>query len=70
MNNADIKTSSVKHILWKKIRKEDIFNQAVLRLQNYDNMNTIKIDVSDITPEQAAYSIFSYLYPKDDGIKL
>lgn len=44
------------------VRENDIMEQALLRLPNYLQMNTEKIDVSDITPEQAANKIYSYIY--------
>lgn len=36
------------------IRTEDIIKRSVERLPLYEKLNTIKVDVSDITPEQAA----------------
>ena len=40
----------------------DIIDRALSRLPNFYNMNTIKIDVSGITPEQAADAIYSHIY--------
>jgi len=42
--------------------KNDIIDRALARLPNYMNINSIKVDVSDITPEQAANSIYSHIY--------
>lgn len=39
------------------IRKADVINRSVQRLQLYNNMDTIKIDVSDIDPKQTATEI-------------
>ena len=41
---------------------KDIINRALSRLPNYYDMNTIKIDVNDISPEQAANIIYNYIY--------
>ena len=40
----------------------DIIDRALSRLLNYTNMDTIKIDVNDITPEQAADMIYNHIY--------
>jgi RimJ/RimL family protein N-acetyltransferase len=40
----------------------DIIDRALSRLPNFYNMDTIKIDVSDITPEQAADTIYRHIY--------
>lgn len=42
------------------IRTEDIIKRSVERLPLYKKLNTIKVDVSDITPEQAADYIIRY----------
>ncbi len=42
------------------IRTEDIIKRSVERLPLYEKLNTIKVDVSDITPEQAADYIIRY----------
>ena len=44
------------------VRKSDIVERALLRLPNYNEMETIKIDVSNIVPEQAAKVIFNHIY--------
>ncbi len=44
------------------VREEDILSRSISRLQNYLNMNTRKIDVSDITAAQAAEKIYKHLY--------
>ena len=41
----------------KGIRKADVIDRSIQRLKLYNNMDTIKIDVSDITPEQTAGEI-------------
>jgi len=47
------------------IRKVDIINRSVQRLKLYNNMDTIKIDVSDMTPGQTAIDIVK-LFEKDE----
>lgn len=42
------------------IRTEDIIKRSVERLPLYEKLNIIKVDVSDITPEQAADYIIRY----------
>ena len=44
------------------VRKNDIIERALLNLPNYSEMEIIKIDVSDITPEQAANVIYNHIY--------
>jgi ABC-type iron transport system FetAB ATPase subunit len=44
-------------------RENDILKRSLQRLPNYINMDTIKIDVSDITPKQAAHQISDFVYP-------
>jgi broad-specificity NMP kinase len=39
------------------IRKADIIDRSVQRLELYNNMDTVKIDVSDISPKQTAIEI-------------
>lgn len=36
------------------IRKEDIINKSLLRISKYDKLTTEKIDMSEITPKEAA----------------
>jgi broad-specificity NMP kinase len=43
------------------IREPDILERSIARLPLYENPNTIKIDVSDITPEEAAMSIMQLI---------
>lgn len=43
------------------VRENDIIERSLPRLQNYRDMNTQKIDVSDITPEQAAHIIYTQI---------
>ena len=43
------------------IRKPDVLERSIARIGMYDEMDTIKIDVSDITPAKAAGKIISYL---------
>lgn len=45
------------------IREPEIFNKTIPRLQRYLEMDTIKIDVSNISPKQAAYAMSSYINP-------
>jgi adenylate kinase family enzyme len=40
-----------------RIRKADVIDRSVQRLNLYNNMNTVKIDVSDIAPRQTAIEI-------------
>lgn len=37
-----------------KIREKDVISRSLERIALYENLETIKIDVSDISPEQAA----------------
>lgn len=39
------------------IRTEDVVQRSIERILLYQELNTCKVDVSEITPEQAAYSI-------------
>ena len=43
------------------VRKADVLERSLSRIRFYDNMDTIKIDVSNITPRQAAESILANL---------
>jgi len=45
------------------VRKDDIIERSLERLPNFLKMDTEKIDVSDITPEQAAHTIYHFVYP-------
>lgn len=45
------------------VRTEDVIQRSVSRLRNYLDMDTHKVDVSDITAEQAAKNIFEHVYP-------
>ena len=47
------------------IRKVDVIDRSVQRLKLYNNMDTIKINVSDITPGQTAIDIVK-LFEKDE----
>lgn len=42
-------------------READIINSSIERLEFYDEMDTIKVDVSDTTPEQTAIEIIKIL---------
>ena len=44
-----------------KLRENDILERALQRLSYYSKMNTTKIDVSDITPEQTADIIYKHI---------
>ena len=44
------------------VRTEDVIAPSIQRLQNYLQMDTQKIDVSDITAQQAARIIYGRLY--------
>jgi broad-specificity NMP kinase len=44
------------------VRESGIIEKALPRLQNYLKMDTIKIDVSDITPDKAARMICNTIY--------
>lgn len=41
----------------KGIRKADVIDRSVQALKLYNNMDTVKIDVSDITPKQVAIEV-------------
>ena len=43
------------------MRENDIIERALQRITNYYSMDTIKIDVSEITPNQAAKDICEYI---------
>lgn len=43
------------------IRTKDVIERSVSRLNNYLLMDTIKIDVSNIAPEQVAQQIIKYI---------
>jgi len=45
-----------------KVREKSIINQALSRLSNYLNMNTTKIDVSDVKPDKAADIMYKHIY--------
>ena len=47
------------------VREKSILPRALERLSNFSEMNTIKINVSDITPAQAADIIYGVVYPAD-----
>ena len=44
------------------VRKDDIVERSLATLPNFLKMDTTKIDVSDITPEQAAHIIYDFVY--------
>ena len=46
------------------LRENSILDRALERCPNYLEMSTTKIDVSDITPEQAADIIYNFVYPE------
>ena len=41
-------------------RELDIIERSLSRISLYDNLNTIKVDVSDITPEEVTEMILKY----------
>ena len=43
------------------VRENGIIERTLQRIPNYYSMDTIKIDVSDITPNQAAHDIYEYI---------
>ena len=45
------------------MRDDIVLERSLMRLNNYNEMDTIKIDVSDITSEQAARNIHNIIYP-------
>ena len=47
----------------KKIRQPDILKKSIDRIGLYSDMNTWKVDVSSITPYQAALQIQNHLNP-------
>jgi len=46
------------------IRTEDVINRSLSRLKNYFQMDTDKIDVSNISPKEAAKVIFKHIRHK------
>ena len=55
--SAGALTRRLKKDVQSGLRNADVIERSVLRLPMYDALNTVKIDVSDITPEQAAERI-------------
>ncbi|GKU27874.1 AAA family ATPase [Clostridium folliculivorans] len=51
--------SRIKEDIKQGIRREDVIERSVPRLQCYHNMNTEKIDVSSISPKEAAEKIYN-----------
>ena len=49
----------IKEDIRQGIRREDVIERSVPRLQCYHTMNTEKIDVSSISPKQAAEIIYN-----------
>ncbi|MEA4919829.1 MAG: AAA family ATPase [Clostridiaceae bacterium] len=45
----------------QKIRQPDVLERSISRIVLYNDMDTIKVDVSNITPFQAAKKIVSHL---------
>ncbi|MFY9217692.1 MAG: hypothetical protein WAO46_04960 [Tepidanaerobacteraceae bacterium] len=45
-------------------RTEDVINRSVSRLKNYFQMDTYKIDVSNISAKEAAEIIFKHIMHK------
>ena len=43
------------------IRTEDVINRSISRLKNYFEMDTQKIDVSEVSAKEAAKIIFEYI---------
>lgn len=51
------------------VRERDIRGRSLSRLPHYLGMDTIKIDVSDITPKQAADSIYNFILTSSNSSK-
>ena len=43
------------------LRTEEVISESVLRQKNYESMDTIKVDVSNINPKQAAQQIMNFM---------
>ena len=54
--------SRIKRDVENGIRSEDLIGRSIARLQNYSQMDTQKIDTTDISPEQAAQLIYNAIY--------
>lgn len=54
--------SRIKRDVENGIRSEDLIGRSIARLQNYSQMDTQKIDTTDIIPEQAAQLIYNAIY--------
>ena len=54
-------TSRIQKDIDGNIRVNSILERALQRLPNFFKMDTIKIDVSDATPEQAAETIYNQI---------
>ncbi len=46
------------------IRTEDVINRSISRLKNYFQMDTEKVDVSNISAKEAAEIIFKHIMHK------
>ena len=53
--------SRVTNDIQQGIRNREVIERSVPRLKNYSNMATEKIDVSEISPKDAAEIIFTYI---------
>jgi len=53
--------SRIKNDVENGVRSVSVLERALLRQQNYMQMDTIKIDVSDNTPEDAAHIMLRYI---------
>lgn len=60
-----ISPQALERRLWKDVhsgvRKADVIERSLARVPSYDDMDTVKIDVSTITPKQAAVEILRHI---------
>ena len=63
ISSANTLTARLKKDINIGARDNGIIEQALQRLPNYLDMDTTKIDVSDIAPSKAAEAIYKHIYP-------
>ena len=60
--NEDVLVSRLQKDIDDGIREKAIIEKSLRRSPFYLQLDTIKIDMSDITPVQAAQAIYDYVY--------
>ena len=59
----DALTARLERDIGDGIRENSVLDRALARIPYFSKMDTVKIDVSDITAEQAGYTIYNHIYP-------